>query len=163
MALRTVPGQVSSGPGWHFDSKAGSVEVTGNAAVLSGLYIPYTLDITASHVTVQDVQVVTGGTFGVSLRHTAGVTIENSTISGQNSTTGRLDYAIDDVYGDSTGMVIKADNISAFRTAVQVSTGLVTGNYIHDPGYIAGDHTNGIYVGGTSEPLTISGDRKSVV
>jgi hypothetical protein len=154
-ALRAVPRQVSSGPGWHFDARTAAVEVTGNGTVLSGLRIPCTLDITASHVTVRDVQVTTGGNFGISLRHTAAVTIEDSAISGVNTAAGRVTYAIDDVYGDSTGMVIKNDNISAFRTAVQVSTGLVTGNYIHDPGYIAGDHTNGIYVAGTSKPLTI--------
>jgi hypothetical protein len=126
-----------------------------NGTVLSGLYIPCNLVINASNVTVKNVQVVTGGNFGISLTHTKGVTIENSAISGKNSTTGRVDSAIDDVYGDSTGMVIKDDNISAFRTAVQVSTGLVESNYIHDPGFIAGDHTNGFYVNGGTEPLTI--------
>jgi hypothetical protein len=53
-------------------------------------------------------------------------------------------------------MVIKDDNITDFRTAIQISAGLVTGSYIHGPGYISGDHTNGIYVGGTTQPLTIS-------
>src|SRR6266567_2957049 len=89
-------------------------------------------------------QVTTGGNFGISLTHTAGVTIANSTISGQNATTGRVSYAIDDVYGDSTGTTIKANNISDFRTAVQISTGLAPG-----------DHTNGFYVGGGTQPLTI--------
>ena len=52
-------------------------------------------------------------------------------------------------------MVISDNNISAFKTAIQISSGLVDGNYIHDPGYIAGDHTNGIYTNGGTEPLTI--------
>jgi hypothetical protein len=157
-ALRSVPSQVSSGPGWHFDAKGGYVVVTVNGTVLSGLYIPGSLDIQASNVTVKDVQVVTSGAFGISLRHTTGVTIENSTISGQNSTTGRVGSAIDDVYLDSTGMVIQDSNISYFKTAIQISTGLIAGNYIHDPGYIAGDHTNGIMAVGTTEPLTIYGN-----
>jgi hypothetical protein len=156
--LRLVPGQVSSGPGWHYDPKRGYVMVTGRGAVLSGLSIPCNLDIDASDVTVRDVRVVTGGYFGISLRHTVGVTIEDTTISGQDLTTGRVNSAIDDVYGDSTGIVIKNDDISRFRTGVQVSTGLIVGNYIHDPGYIRGDHTNGIYVAGTTEPLTIYGN-----
>ena len=157
-ALRMVPGQVSSGPGWYYNAQAGGVVVTASGTVLSGLYIPCDLIIDASDVTVQDVQVVTGGYFGISLRHTAGVTIENSTISGQNLTSGRINSAIDDIYGDSTGIVIENDNISHFRTGVQISTGLIAGNYIHDPGYIRGDHTNGIYVAGTTEPLTIYGN-----
>jgi hypothetical protein len=154
-ALKQVPGQISSGPGWHYVAASNDVIVTVNGTVLSNLYIPYNLIINASHVTVKDVQVVTGGDFGISLTHTTGVTIENSTISGQNSTAGRVDSAIDDVYGDSTGMVIKDNNVTYFRTAIHVSTGLVEGNYIHDPGYIAGDHTNGFYVNGGTEPLTI--------
>ena len=111
--------------------------------------------IDASNVTVKNVHVVTNAVFGISLTHTTGVTIENSTISGQNATKGRVNSAIDDVYGDSTGMVIKGNNISLFRTAVQISTGVVNGNYIHDPGYLAGDHTNGFYTNGGTEPLTI--------
>jgi hypothetical protein len=158
MVLRTVPSQVSSGPGWSYNAAGNDVVVTGTGTVLSGLYIPYNLVIDASNVTVQDVEVVTGGNFGISLTHTTGVTIENSTISGQNLTSGRVDSAIDDVYGDSTGIVIKNNNISRFRTGVQISTGMIAGNFIHDPGYIRGDHTNGIYVGGTTEPLTIYGN-----
>jgi hypothetical protein len=157
-ALRSVPGDVSSGPGWHFDPEGGYVMVTAPGTVLSGLFIPCTLEIDASDVTVQDVQVVTGGNFGISLRHTTGVTIKDSTIRGQNLTSGRVNSAIDDVYGDSTGIVIKNNDISRFRTGVQVSTGLIVGSYIHDPGFIHGDHTNGIYVAGTTEPLTVYGN-----
>ncbi|MGH3204741.1 MAG: hypothetical protein ACRDP5_22230 [Streptosporangiaceae bacterium] len=157
-ALRSVPRQVSSGPGWHFDPQGGYVVVTARGTVLSGLSIPYNLSIQASDVTVQDVRIVTGGYFGISLRHTTGVTIEDSMISGRNLTSGRVNSAIDDVYGDSTGLVIKNNNISRFRTGVQISTGLIVGNYIHDPGYIYGDHTNGISADRTAEPLTIYGN-----
>jgi hypothetical protein len=155
-ALKSVPSQVSSGPGWYYSATGKDVIVNVNGTVLSGLYIPYNLVINASNVTVKNVQVVTNAAFGISLTHTTGVTIENSTISGQNSSSGRVGSAIDDVYGDSTGMVIKNNNISYFKTAVQISTGLVDSNYIHDPGYITGDHTNGFYVNGGTQPLTIS-------
>jgi hypothetical protein len=153
--LKSVPSQVSSGPGWYYNAAGNNVIVNVNGTVLSGLYIPYNLVINASNVTVNDVQVVTGGNFGISLTHTTGVTVENSTISGLNSTSGRVSSAIDDVYGDSTGMVIKSNNISLFKTAIQISTGLVDSNYIHDPGYVTGDHTNGFYVNGGTQPLTI--------
>jgi hypothetical protein len=156
--LKQVPSQVSSGPGWSYNAAGNTVIVNVKGTVLSGLYIPYNLVINASNVTVKNVQVVTGGNFGISLTHTAGVTIENSTISGQNSTTGRVGSAIDDVYSDSTGMVIKGNNISSFKTAIQISTGLADGNYIHDPGFIAGDHTNGFYTSGGTQPLTIQGN-----
>jgi hypothetical protein len=153
--LKSVPSQVSSGPGWSYNAADNSVIVTVNGTVLSGLYIPYNLLIDASNVTVKNVQVVTNASFGISLTHTSGVTIENSAISGQNPTTGRVGSAIDDIYGDSTGLVINDNNISDFRTAIQISAGLVDGNYIHNPGYIAGDHTNGFYVNGGTGALTI--------
>ncbi len=154
--LISVPAQVSSGPGWSYNASTSTVVVTVKGTVLSGLSIAGTLQVNANNVTVKNVKVVTSATFGISLTHTTGVTIQNSTVSGLNSTTGRVSYAIDDVYGDSTGMTIKANNISNFRTGIQVSTGLIDGNYIHDPGFVAGDHTNGIYVGGGTQPLTIS-------
>ena len=153
--LKSVPGQVSSGPGWYYSAALKNVIVNGKGAVLSGLSIPYTLQIQAANVTVKNVQVVTNASFGISLKHTAGVTIQNSTISGQNSTSGHVGSAIDDVYSDSTGTVIKYNNIRYFKTAIQISGGLVDSNYIHDPGYVAGDHTNGFYVGGGTQPLTI--------
>ena len=53
-------------------------------------------------------------------------------------------------------MVVQDNNISYFKSAVQLTTGLVTGNYIHDPGYIAGDHTNGVIANGGTGQLTIS-------
>ncbi len=152
--LRAVPGQLSSGPGWH-SAPDGSVQVTGDGTVLSGLSISGNLDISASNVTVRDVRVVTGGAFAVSMRHTTGVIIEDSVISGLNAGAGRVGVAVDDVYGDSTGMVIAKDDISNFKTGVQVTTGLVTGNYIHGFGYVAGDHTNGIFDAGTTQPLMI--------
>jgi hypothetical protein len=154
--LTLVPAQVSSGPGWSYNASTSTVVVTVKGTVLSGLSIAGTLQVNANNVTVENVKVVTNANFGISLTHTTGVTIQDCTISGQNSTTGRVSSAIDDVYGDSTGMTIKANNISDFRTAIQVSTGLVDSNYIHDPGYAPGDHTNGIYVNGGTQPLTIS-------
>ena len=93
--LKSVPSQVSSGPGWSYNAAGNDVIVNVNGTVLSGLYIPYNLVINANNVTVKDVQVVTSGNFGISLTHTTGVTIENSTISGQNATTGRVGSAID--------------------------------------------------------------------
>jgi hypothetical protein len=158
MALKTVPGQVTSGTGWHWDPR-GWVQVDGNGAVLSGLSLTSNLNIAASNVTVNHVQLVESGagSFGISLRHTANVTIENSTISGVNAGSGRLMVGIKDIYNDSSGLSILNNNISLISTGVQLESGLVQGNYIHDFGHIAGDHTNGITSdgGGTAGLLSI--------
>jgi hypothetical protein len=155
MVLKTVPSQVSSGPGWHYSFIDREVEVTGYEAVLKGLNIPYNVNITASKVTIIDDRIVHSGFYGISLRHTSGATIEHSTISGTNYTTGRLVSAICDLYGDATKTAIGYNNIFAARNGVQVSGGLVSNNYIHSFGYVAGDHLNGILDAGTTRPLMI--------
>src|ERR1700678_2811709 len=78
--LKSVPSQLTSGPGWAYNATAKSVVVTGKGTVLSGLYITGNLTIDASSVTVKNVHVATDAVFGVSFTHTTGVTIENSTI-----------------------------------------------------------------------------------
>ena len=158
LPLLSVPGQVSKGAGWAYSATTNEVDVTGNGAVLTGLSFTAYVNVEASNVTLDDDKITASGYWGVALRHTTGVTVENSTISGTNATTGEVGSAVDDVYGDSTGMTIKNDNISAFKTAIQVSTGIISGNYIHDPGFITGDHTNGILDIGTTQPLSITGN-----
>jgi hypothetical protein len=156
ITLKTVPGQVSSGTGWSYNTTTKQVNVTGTGAVLSGLSIPCALNITASNVTINDDQVLTGGTYGITIQHANNLTIENSTVSGLNATSGRVDYAIDDLYSDATGLVVKNNNVTDWRIGVNVASGTVTGNYIHNPGYIAGDHTDGLFVSGGTRALTIS-------
>jgi hypothetical protein len=153
--LKAVPGQVSNGPGWAYSAATHQVDVTGKGAVLSGLAIACAVSISASDVTITDDKVVTSGTYGITTQHTADVTIENSTVSGLNKTSGRVDYAIDDLYSDSTGLVIRDNNVAEWRIGVNVAGGQVTGNYIHDPGYISGDHTDGLYDNGGTLPLTV--------
>ena len=155
--LLQVPTQVSSGPGWYYDPR-GWVEVDSDGAVLSGLDIPCTVDVSASDVTIEADEIGTGGpsTIGISLRHTANVTIEDSTISGLSAGTGRMMTGIKDLYADSTGLTVLRDNISLAETGVQLESGLVQDNYIHAAGYVAGDHVNGVTSnGGGSGLLTI--------
>ncbi len=154
--LTQVPGQATSGPGWTWNASSHTAVVKTNGAVITDLHVNGILDIQASNVTVNNVEVTSSGDFfGISLRHTQDVTIENSTIGGTNTTTGRIGAAIHDVYDDSTNMLIKDNNIFSFKTAIQVTNGIVIGNYIHDTGFVEGDHTNGILVLGTTQPLLI--------
>jgi YVTN family beta-propeller protein len=153
--LKTVPGQASSGRGWHFD-KRGFVQVNGDGAVLKDLSIPYNVDITASHVTLQDDQITPGSFIGVTLRHTSGDVIEDSTISGHPATGGVPAAGIKDIYGDSTGLQVLWDDFAGTSVAVQVNAGLIAGNYIHPPAsggsaYAAGIVSNG----GNTAPLAV--------
>jgi hypothetical protein len=153
--LLTVPGQMSHGPGWHYDPR-GWVEVDGNGAVLAGLSIPYNVDVTGSGVTIKDDQInVTGDSFGVSLRHTHNVTIENTNIFG-GSGSNRLMVGIKDIYGDCSHTRVLNNNIWYTATGIQIYSGLIQGNYIHDMRFINGDHVNGITSNGGTTPLTIT-------
>ena len=155
--LLSVPSQISSGPGWDYDPR-GWVEVYGNGATLSDLYIPYNLDISASNVTIDHVDVVeTGNSMGISLRHTNNVTIENSDISSPyNTGPNRLQVAIKDVYGDSANTTIEGNNIWNAGTGIQISEGTVENNYVHNMGYYTGDHVNGIVSDAGQAALTIT-------
>ena len=154
--LKRVPGQVSSGPGWHYDPR-GFVDVNGTGAVLSGLSLACGVSVTASRVTIRDVKIVTSGqsAMGVALRHVHDVTIEHSTIAGTNTGSGRLMVGVKDVYGDATGTRILANNIFQGSTGVQIYQGRIQGNYIHHLGMIPGDHVNGVTTNGDTRPLAI--------
>ena len=153
--LRNVPGQVSSGPGWQFNP-GGWVEVSGNGAVLKGLNIPYNVDVTASNVTIEDDVIVnTGDDFGVSIRHSRGVTVRDCNISSPYANSRRLMVGVKDVYGDATGIKVIGNNIWHTATGVQIGAGVIANNYIHSMGFKSGDHVNGITVNGSTTPLTI--------
>jgi hypothetical protein len=156
-ALRSVPAQVSGGPGWRYDPR-GWVQVFGHGAVLTRLKLHCGINITGSHVTISDDRIVaTGRSFGISLRHAHAVTIERSDIYSRHAGRGRLMTGIKDIYGDSTGTRILANHIWHAATAIHLESGLVRGNYIHSPGYVHGDHVNGLSSnGGVKSALTVS-------
>jgi hypothetical protein len=157
LGLRAVPGQVTKGSGWHWDSR-GWVEIDGNGAVFSGYSVTgANIDVTASNVTISNVRVsVSGETWAIGLRHTSNVTIEDSELFSPNTGSARLMEGIVDVYSDSQGLTIQRNDIWHVDTGVQLEQGLVRNNYIHDLAYKDGDHINGITSnGGHSGKLTI--------
>jgi hypothetical protein len=156
LRLRRVPSQISSGPGWHYDPR-GFVVVSRRGAVLRNLYVPCTISVTASHVTVRDVKVVASGqnSVGIGLVNADDVTVEDSTIKGTNTGSGRLMAGIKDIYGNATGSRILNNNILQASTGVQIYQGLIQGNYIHHLGMVPTDHVNGITTNGDTHPLFI--------
>ena len=154
--LVAVPGQVTSGPGWTWNS-GGWVSVTGNGAVVSGLKVSGHIEVNASNVVVKDNDInQPGDNWGIALRSGTNVTVANNTIYATAATgANRLMVGIKD-FGGSGGVKILNNNIYHTDTGIQVEQGLVQGNYIHDMSYNAGDHINGITSnGGTTAALTI--------
>jgi len=153
--LLAVPGQVTSGAGWHWDSR-GWVSIDGAGAVFDGYAVNANIDVVANNVTVRNVRMVQGGGgFGISLRHTSGVTIENSVITAPDAAANRLMVGIKDVYADSTGLRVLANNISRTSTGIQIDSGLIEDNYIHDLGITGGDHVNGTTSNAGTSQLTL--------
>src|SRR5580700_4953613 len=123
--MKSVPGQVSSGPGWAWNTAGGYLEVSGNGADLSGLKVNGNIDISADNVTINHVKINAGGdgSMGISLRHTTGTTIENSNINGLNTGAGRLMVGIKDIYGDAAATTVENNNITKTSTDVQIYAG----------------------------------------
>lgn len=152
VTLQSVPGQVSSGPGWHFDAATGTVVVDGDGAVLSGLDIPYSVDVSADNVTIANDHIKPEGQWGIALRHVHDVTITHTTVQGEDY----VHTGIQDIYGDSTGVTITHDNISHASTGVRLEQGVIADNYIHHCTCQPTDHVNGVRSdGGVTAPLTI--------
>ena len=155
VVLKRVPEDVTSGPGWHYDSR-GWVAVDTAGATFSGFITHLNVDVTASNVTISDNRIIVGGdTFGVSVRHANNVTVSYNEIAGTNNSSGRILVCVKDIYGDTANMSVLANNLYYTSTAVQLDAGLIQDNYIHDMGFISGDHINGTTANGGSVLLKI--------
>lgn len=140
-----VPAEETSGTGWSWVGGVEScIHVTGDGAVLSRLAVAGCIEIYADNVTISDVDIKVDGDgegWGIGVRGKVGATIEDTTIAP--ATPGhQLQVGIKDLTGSSTLTILRND-ISGWSTGIQVSRGLVEDNYVHDPVYRAGDHTNG--------------------
>ena len=155
VALKRIPEDVTSGPGWSYDSR-GWVAIDTDGAVFDGYDLAIPVEVTAPNVVIRNCRVsVTGERIGIGLRHTNNVTIQDSQINSPNGGDNRLMVGIKDIYGDSTGLKILRTNIWNTSTAIQVESGLIRDNYIHDLGYKNGDHVNGTTSNGGTGLLTI--------
>ncbi|MEK8031318.1 right-handed parallel beta-helix repeat-containing protein [Ideonella sp. DXS29W] len=153
--LKRVPQDITSGPGWHYDSR-GWITVDTDGADVNGIDTQLSIDVTADHVVIRNSRIrFAGEGWGVGVRHAKKVTIKHCEIGGVDIGSGRMLVAIKDIYADSVNLRVLRNNISMVSTGVQMDAGLIADNYIHDLGYIPGDHLNGTTSNGTSGFLTI--------
>ena len=132
--LSSVPQDVTSGPGWSWQSNGGYVRADANA-VLSGLDVSGPIEVYGSGVTIEKTRVTTSGEgWGIGVRGVSGVTIRDCTISGGGQ---RLLVGIKDVTGSSDITVLRND-IADWTSGIQMSRGLVQDNYVHDPKFATG-------------------------
>ncbi|MET0447773.1 MAG: hypothetical protein ABW004_05180 [Aeromicrobium sp.] len=149
--LRTIPGDVSEGPGWRANGT--SVTIDGDGAVLEDVIVPGSINVTGDDVTIRNVRVgAEGDTWGIGLQHAANTTITQVEILSEGA---RLEVGIKDVYGDATGTEITKSDIARTATGIQTAQGLIQDNYIHDLEFRGDDHVNGTTSNGNDTPLTI--------
>jgi hypothetical protein len=121
--------------------------------VFEGFEVSGDLNIVADNVTVRNVKITESGeSFGIAIRHADNTVIENVTIAPAG---GRLMVGIKDIYGDTTGTVVRRADIANTSTGVQIYGGLIEDSYIHDMGLLPGDHINGTTSNGSTTPLVI--------
>lgn len=154
--LVKVPEDVTSGKGWHYDSR-GWIEVDTAGATLSGITTTKNVNVTASNVTVQNSRIIVSGeSFGISIRRANNVTVRNNEIAGPKASgPTRLMVGVKDVYADSVNLKVVGNDIWHTATGVQMDQGLIQDNYIHDLGFTGDDHVNGTTSNGGSKSLTI--------
>ena len=151
--LLRVPQDVTSGPGWAWDSRGWLQASSG--AVVKNLIVSGSINVGGDNITVTNVRVlVDGESWGIGLQHATNATISNCQI-GIPGGTPRLMVGIKDIYGDSSGTQILRNNVTNTSTGIQVYEGLIADNYVHDMGYQSGDHINGTTSNGSTTMMTI--------
>jgi hypothetical protein len=160
-ALIAVPQAITSptadtGSGWFYDRAAQVIDVNRNGAIVKDVATDAPIVVNAArNVTIENVRVIVADPngFGIWLTHTRNATVAHSIVAGANKSSARLLAAIKDVYGDASGTRVLSDNLYNSSTGVQMDSGLIQDTYIHDLGYISGDHLNGTTSNGSDGTL----------
>ncbi len=155
VVLRKVPGELTSGPGWSWDSR-GFIRVDGNGAVVDGIEVEGEISVMAPNATVRSSKVTGRGqsSMGISVRPGANnVTIQDVEIRGVDAGSGRIMVGVK-AWGVSGLKVLRTEVVYS-ATGIQTDVGLVQDCYVHSMGFISGDHTNGFTSNSSGGGLTV--------
>ena len=145
-ALQSVPSDLTEGEGWRWTGAGVLVDEEG--ATLRGLDVAGSIEVRADDVTIARSRITAwGDTWAIGARDASGLVVSESTISGGGR---RLEVGVKDICGCSEITVLRND-IADWATGIQLSRGLVEGNYVHDPKMRDGDHVNGFTHNGGRE------------
>ena len=139
---------------YYYTPSTNAVTVTQAGAVLSGInFGSATVNIEASNVTIEDCTFTgTTGYYAVNQAGAnSGATVENCTFTGSKSPT---EY---NTWIASPGYITIEDNtfLNSPGDAIDMHSGVVTGNYFSGAGYLPGAHADAIWVP-TSTGTTIT-------
>jgi hypothetical protein len=140
---------------YYYSPSQNIVYVNQAGAVLSGInFGSATVIINANNVTIQDCTFTGTSSFWAIRQSTAnsGAIVENCTFTGSKSPTEVNDWI------SSTLPITIKDNtfLNSPADAIDISSGVVTGNYFSGQGYATGAHADVIYVTESTGPTTIT-------
>jgi hypothetical protein len=134
--------------------------ITTDGTVVDGVDLHGCIDVEANNVTIQNSRISSDTwwavRYGASQSNVTGLRLLHNTIlsvPGAGPDSGGYDYAIDQA--GSGGMEVAFNDISGYKDGVDISSGSVHDNYIHDLSYFTGAHDQDIYVWCGGSGLTI--------
>ena len=140
---------------YSYSPSRNTVTVTKDGAVLSGInFGTATVLISANNVTIKDCT-FTGTTSYWAVRQTldfSGATVENCTFKAPNRRLRAMSWIT------STQAITIKDNsfLNSPTDALDLTSGVVTGNYFSGAGYLPGAHADAICVTNSTGPTTIT-------
>jgi hypothetical protein len=119
-------------------ARSTSLRIRKAGTVIDGVDMRSDISVEANNVTIKNSRVITAGEWGIIQRQGAkGLVVRDSEIRGNGK--DRLQQAIANQGGNIT---ILRNDLSNISDAVSTSSGLIEDNYLHDPAYFDGDHTD---------------------
>ena len=140
---------------YYYSPSRNIVYVTQNGAVLSGInFGTATVIVEASNVTIKNCT-FTGTTSYWAVYQTpaySGATVENCTFQGSKSPTETNNWI------NSVQSITVKDNkfLDSPTDAIDIHSGVVTGNYFSGTAYATGAHSDAIWVSGSNGPTIIT-------
>src|SRR5579862_563498 len=137
---------------YYYTPSRNAVYITQDGAVLSGInFGSATVVVGANNVTIQDCT-FTGTTGYYAVQQTSnfsGLTVENSTFTGTRSPT---EYNVWIVSNQGSMTIQDNSFLNSPTDAIDMHSGLVSGNYFSAAGYMPGAHADAIYVTDSTGP-----------
>ncbi len=142
-------------PGYYYNPANNTVFITQNGAVLSGInFGTAAVEIQANNVTIKDCTFTgTTGYWAINQNSPySGGVVENCTFQGSGSSTEA------NVWIAAAKPITIEDNsfLDSPTDAIDMTGGVVTGNYFSGAGFAAGAHADAIWVADSSAPTTIT-------
>ena len=142
-------------PGYYYNATNNTVFVTQNGAVLSGInFGTAAVEIQANNVTIKDCTFTgTTGYWAINQNSPySGGAVENCTFQGSGSPTET------NVWISAGKSITIEDNsfLDSPTDAIDMTGGLVTGNYFSGAGFAAGAHADAIWVPDSTSPTIIT-------